>query len=262
MILWNWMKEAWEYRDVYYLLAWRDIKLRYKQTVLGALWAILQPFLTMVLFTVVFGRVIGIPTDGSPQPVFYYAALLPWMYFSSTVMQSGASLVSNSRLITKVYFPRSALPVAPTLAGIVDLGIGTIFLVGMMMFYGLDPTWKFFLWPVLVLMLACLSCTIGMVLAALNVRYRDVKHAVPFLLQLWLFATPVVYPVYMIPEYMRPLAYLNPLTGIVSGFRSVSTPHYQVDWHSLHLSILVTMLLMVVGITYFSKAEETLSDIV
>jgi len=184
------------------------------------------------------------------------------MYFSSTVMQSGVSLVSNARLITKVYFPRSALPVAPTLAGMVDLGIGTIFLVGMMVFYGLDPTWKFFLWPILVLMLACLSCTIGMVLAALNVRYRDVKHAVPFLLQLWLFATPVVYPVHMIPEYMRPLAYLNPLTGIVSGFRSVSIPHYQVDWHSLRLSILVIMLLMVVSMTYFSKAEETLSDTV
>ena len=262
MILWNWMNEAWAYREVYSLLAWRDIKLRYKQTALGALWAILQPFLTMILFTIVFGRVVGIPTDGSPKPVFYYASLLPWIYFSNTVTQASVSLVSNSRLITKVYFPRSALPVATTLAGIVDLGIGTIFLLGMMVFYDLDPTWKFVLWPMLVLMLVCLSCTVGMMLAALNVRYRDVKHAVPFLLQLWLFATPIVYPVHMIPEHIRPLAYLNPLTGIVSGFRSLSTPHYQVDWHSLNLSILVIMVLMMVSIAYFSRAEETLTDIV
>lgn len=262
MTLWNWMKEAWTYRDVYRLLAWRDIKLRYKQTVLGAVWAILQPFLTMVLLTVVFGRFVGISTDGIPQPVFYYAALLPWIYFSSTVTQSALSLVSNSRLLTKVYFPRSALPVAPTFAGMVDFGIGTIFLVVMMVYYDLAPTWKLFLWPILVLMLICLSCTVGMVLAALNVRYRDVKHAVPFLLQLWLFATPIVYPVHIIPEHLQPLAYLNPLTGIVSGFRSVSVPHYDVDWRSLCFSSLVIMLLLVVSITYFSKVEETLSDIV
>jgi lipopolysaccharide transport system permease protein len=259
---WDWVREGWAYRNVYYLLAWRDTKLRYKQTVLGAIWAILQPFLTMVLFTVVFGRVIGVPTDGIPSPVFYYAALLPWMYFSSTVSQSGLSLVSNARLITKVYFPRSALPIAPALSGMVDLGIGTLILFAMMAYYGLHPTWKLLLWPILVFMLASLSCTVGMMLAALNVRYRDVKHAVPFLLQLWLFATPIVYPAKIIPEHLRPLAYFNPLTGIVSAFRSVSVPNHDIDWPSLCISTLIIMILLVVSIAYFSKAEETLSDII
>jgi len=259
---WAWVREGWAYRNVYYLLAWRDTKLRYKQTILGAMWAILQPFLTMVLFTVVFGRVIGVPTDGIPYPVFYYAALLPWMYFSNTVAQSGLSLVSNARLITKVYFPRSALPIAPALSGIIDFGVGTLILIAMLGYYGLHPTWKLLLWPILVLMLASLSCTIGMMLAALNVRYRDVKHAVPFILQLWLFATPIVYPVNIIPEYLRHLAYLNPLTGIVAAFRSISVPNHDIDWSSLCISTLIIMVLVIMSIAYFSKAEETLSDIV
>ena len=259
---WKWLTEAWAYRHVYCLFAWRDIKLRYKQTVIGVAWAILQPFLAMLLFTVVFGRVIGISTNGIPQPVFYYAALLPWMYFSTAVNQSSLSLVSNSRLITKVYFPRSALPVSAALAGLVELGIGSIFLVGMLVYYNLDPSWKLLLWPMLVFMLVFLSCTVGMILAALNVRYRDVKHAVPFLLQLWLFATPIVYPAHLVPEYLRPFAYLNPLTGIVSGFRSASVSHYAIDWPALGVSTLVMILLAIVSIAYFSKAEETLSDIV
>lgn len=258
----EWLAEAWAYRDVYRLLAWRDVKLRYKQTVLGALWAILQPLLTMILFTVVFNRLVGVPTDGIPAPVFYYSALLPWVYLSSTVSQSSLSLVSNARLVTKIFFPRSALPVAPILAGMVELGIGTLFLVLMMIYYDLVPTWKLFLWPLLVLMLVLLSCAVGMVLSALNVRYRDVKHAVPFLLQLWLFATPIVYPVSIIPDHLRPLAYLNPLTGIVSGFRSVIVPNYDIDWPSIGYSAIVIMGLLAVSIIYFSKVEETLSDIV
>ena len=261
MKYWQWVTEGWSYREVYWLLAWRDVQLRYKQTLLGVMWAVLQPFLTMILFTVVFGRIVKVASDGIPYPIFYYAALLPWMYFSTTVTQSSLSLVSNSRLVTKVYFPRSALPVAPALSGMVDFGIGTLILIGMMAYYGLHPTWKLFLWPVLVIMLAFLSCTIGMVLAALNVRYRDVKHAVPFLLQLWLFATPIVYPANIIPEHLRPLIALNPLTGIISAFRAVCVPQQHMDWPALGFSGLIIILLLVGSISYFSKAEETFGDV-
>jgi len=262
MKLWEWAVESWTFREVYYLLAWRDTKLRYKQTVLGALWAILQPFLTMVLFTMVFGRLVKIPTDGIPYPVFYYAALLPWMYFSTTISQSGLSLVSNARLVTRVYFPRSALPVAPALSGLVDLAIGTVILIAMMAYYRFHPTWKLALWPVLTFMLTCLACTVGMILAALNVRYRDVKYAVPFLLQLWLFATPIVYPSNLIPESLRPLSYLNPLAGIVSAFRATNVPNQDIDWPALGLSAIVIAALLLISAVYFQKAEETLSDII
>ncbi len=262
MRLWEWLVESWTFRDVYYLLAWRDTKLRYKQTLLGALWAILQPFLTMVLFTVVFGRLVKIPSDGIPYPVFYYAALLPWTYFSTTVSQSGLSLVSNARLVTRVYFPRAALPVAPALSGIVDLGIGSVLLIAMMAYYRLEITPKLMLWPVLAFMLACLACSVGMFLAALNVRYRDVKYAVPFLLQLWLFATPIVYPTNLIPEQLRFVSYLNPLTGIVSAFRASCVPDYMVDWPALGLSVIVIIAMLLVSAFYFRAAEETLSDII
>jgi lipopolysaccharide transport system permease protein len=258
----EWAAESWTYRDVYYLLAWRDTKLRYKQTALGALWAILQPFLTMVLFTVVFGRLVQVPSDGLPYPIFYYAALLPWTYVSTTVTQSGLSLVGNARLVTKVYFPRSALPAAPVLSGMVDLGVGALLLAVLMAAYGLVPTWKVLLWPVLAVMLAGLACAVGAALAALNVRYRDVKHAVPFLMQLWLFATPIVYPASLIPASLQPLAALNPLAGIVSAFRATCAAGHPVDWTSLALSALVIAALLLASAAYFRRAEQGLSDVI
>jgi homopolymeric O-antigen transport system permease protein len=258
----RWFAELWRYKELFYFLAWRDVKLRYKQTTLGAAWAILQPFLTMLLFTVLFGRLVKVPSDGIPYPVFYYTALLPWMYFSGTVALSGNSLVGNAQLITKVYFPRVALPASPAVAGLLDLLIGSLVLVGLMVYYQVPPTWKLLLWPALVVPLFFLSFAVGMLLAAMNVRYRDVKYAVPFLLQLWLFATPIIYPASLVPERFWAIMSLNPLTGLIDAFRAAFVPDRSLDWSALAVSTVVTALVLVVSALYFLKVEREFSDIV
>jgi homopolymeric O-antigen transport system permease protein len=258
----DWLREIWRYREVFYLLAWRDTKLRYRQTVLGAMWAVIQPLFTMMLFTVIFGTFAKIPSDGIPYPMFYYAALLPWTYLSNTVTQAGLSLVSNARLITKVYFPRVALPIAPALSGLVDFAIGSLLLVGFLLYYRLSPTWKLlYLLPIAAL-LVLLACAVGMLVSALNVRYRDVKYAVPFLLQIWFFATPIIYPASMVPERFRVFLSLNPLTGIVSAFRASCFSAADIEWKSLATSAAIIFALLGVSVLYFSRAEATLSDIV
>jgi lipopolysaccharide transport system permease protein len=258
----EWLKELWQYRELFYFFTWRDIKIRYRQTVLGALWAVLQPFFTMVVFSVIFSGIGKMPTDGIPSPIFYFAALLPWLYFSTTLSQSGNSLASNANLITKIYFPRVILPATPVLAGLVDLFIGTLVLVGMMVYYQFAPTWKLLLWPVLIVPLAFLTFAVGAFLSALNVKYRDVKYVIPFLIQLLLFATPIIYPISAVPERFQWLIALNPLTGIIEAFRAICVPDRLIDWGTLGISTALTLVLVFASMVYFNKIEGSFSDIV
>jgi len=256
------LRDLWRYRELFYFLAWRDVKVRYKQTALGVGWAVLQPLLTMVVFTLLFGRLANMPNDGIPYPLFYFGALLPWMYFSATLANSGNSLVLNANLITKVYFPRVILPTSAAFSGLVDFAIGCILLSGIMAYYGVAPGWKLLLWPPLVVLLFALALGVSMTLAALNVKYRDIKYTLPFLVQLWLFVTPVIYPTSIIPDRYRMLVALNPLSGLIDAFRSSLVPARPIDWQLLWVSALVTVALFVAGAAYFRQTERTFADIV
>jgi lipopolysaccharide transport system permease protein len=257
----GWFRDLWDYRELLFFLAWRDFRLRYRQTFLGVLWALIQPFFTMVVFTILFGKVVQVPSDGMPYPVFYYAGLLPWIYFSSIVTLSALSLISNASLLTKVYFPRVFLPASPALTGLVDLGISFILMIGLLLWYGVPFTWKLALWPGLVLLLFTLTLSVGILLAASNVRYRDIKHALPLVIQLWLYATPIIYPLSLVPERFRTLVLLNPLTGIVEAFRASCSPTVSVDWLALVSSVAVIGILLFVSLFYFTKVEREFADI-
>jgi lipopolysaccharide transport system permease protein len=256
------VSELWRYRELFYFLTWRDVKIRYRQTVLGIAWAVLQPLMTMVLFTLLFGRLAKMPSDGIPYPLFYFAALLPWTYFSATLTASGNSLVANANLLTKVYFPRVILPASSAFSGLVDFAIGSLLLFLLMGYYGFAPGRAVLLWPVLVLLLFLLALGVGMILAALNVKYRDIKYALPFLVQLWLFATPVIYPTSIIPDRYQLLAALNPLTGVIDAFRSSVLPAAEIRWSQLLVSSSVTILIGLIAAVYFKNTERTLADIV
>jgi lipopolysaccharide transport system permease protein len=256
------VSELWRYRELFYFLTWRDVKIRYRQTVLGIAWAVLQPLMTMVLFTLLFGRLAKMPSDGIPYPLFYFAALLPWTYFSATLTASGNSLVANANLLTKVYFPRVILPTSSAFSGLVDFAIGSLLLFLLMGYYGFAPGRAVLLWPVLVLLLFLLALGVGMILAALNVKYRDIKYALPFLVQLWLFATPVIYPTSIIPDRYQLLAALNPLTGVIDAFRSSVLPAAEIRWSQLLVSSSVTILIGLIAAVYFKNTERTLADIV
>src|SRR6266446_4013090 len=209
------LKDLWVYRELLYFLTWRDIKVRYKQTLLGASWAIIQPFFTMLLFTLFFGKLAHVPSDGIPYPIFAYAGLLPWTFFSNAISNSGNSLIGSANLITKVYFPRIIIPGAAVAAGLVDFGIALIILIVLMIYYGVMVTWSILMFPVLVGLTTLLALGMGMWLSALNVRYRDVRFALPFLIQLWMFVSPVIYPSSFLPVKLRWVLSLNPLTGII-----------------------------------------------
>jgi lipopolysaccharide transport system permease protein len=253
--------ELWHYRDLLYFLTWRDIAVRYKQTALGVLWAILQPFLSMVVFTIFLGRLAGVPSDGVPYPIFSYLGLLPWMYFSGAVTRSGASVVGSAHLLTRVYFPRVLVPLSATLSALVDFAIAFAVLVGLMGWYGIRPAPSVVLLVPLAAMTAVAATGIGMWLAALNVRYRDVQYATPFLMQLWMFATPVVYPTSIVPERWRPLFALNPMTGIIEAYRAavIGRP---LDWSTLGVSALSAVVLGAVGVWQFQRMERTFADVV
>jgi lipopolysaccharide transport system permease protein len=238
------------------------VKVRYKQTALGVAWAVLQPLMAMVIFTLLFGKLGSMPNDGIPYPLFYFAALLPWTYFASTLSNSGNSLVANAHLLTKVYFPRVILPTSAAVSGLVDFAIGSVLLFGIMGYYQLIPGRTVFLTPLLIVLLFALALSVSMILAALNVKYRDVKYTLPFLVQLWLFATPVIYPASMIPDRYRLVVALNPLTGVVDAFRAALVPTKQVDWQLLWISFAVTLALFVVAVAYFKKTERAFADIV
>jgi lipopolysaccharide transport system permease protein len=256
------IRELWRYRELFYFLAWRDVKVRYKQTALGVAWAVLQPLMAMVIFTLLFGKLGGMPSDGIPYPVFYFGALLPWTYFSATLSNSGNSLVANANLLTKVYFPRVILPTSAAVSGLVDFAVGSVLLFAIMGYYRLVPRVTLLLAPGLIVLLFLLALGVSMILAALNVRYRDVKYTLPFLVQLWLFATPVIYPVSMIPDRYRLFVALNPLSGVIDAFRAALVPTKQVDWQLLWISSAVTLGIFAAAVVYFKKTERAFADIV
>ena len=255
-------QELWRYRELLVFLIWRDILARYKQTAIGIAWAVIQPFLTMLVFTIFFGKLTKIPTDGLPPAIFWYSALLPWTFFSGALISSGNSLISNTDLITKVYFPRIIIPASAVLSGLVDFAIASVMLVAMMAYYGIHPGWGVVIWPLSVFFLILLALGSGMFLAAMNVTYRDVKYALPFGVQLLLFITPVIYPTSIIPERYRFLMALNPLTGIIESCRAALLPTRSVDWNLLGVSLLVTSLIFLLGFLYFRRVERTFADVV
>jgi lipopolysaccharide transport system permease protein len=258
----EWLKEIWSYRELFYFLCWRDTKIRYKQTVLGAAWAIIQPLFTMVVFTFLFGKLAKMPSDDIPYPIFSYSALLPWTYFAGAINAAGNSLVGNANLLRKVYFPREVLPTSSVLSGLVGFGIASVILLIMMVYYQMRPDWELLLWPVLMIPLVMLALGIGMILSALNVKYRDIRHATPFFINLWLFMTPVIYPTSIIPDHLQVLSALNPLSGIIEAFRASLFTSRQVNWQALGISCVVVTFTFTLGILYFKKTERFFADIV
>lgn len=254
-------RELWHYRDLLYFLTWREISIRYKQTVLGFAWAIIQPLATTLVFTVFLGRLAKVPSDGIPYPVFAYLGLLPWTYFANAVTRSGTSLVTNSNLLSKVYFPRLLIPLSGVLSALVDFVIAFAILLVLMLIYSVPITPSLLLVAPLMLVTALAAMGVGMWLAALNVEYRDVQHAVPFLMQLWMFATPVVYPVSGIKGRWRLLLSLNPLTGIIQAYRD-SALNRPLDWGALGLSLGVVVVVTVLGAWQFRRMERRFADIV
>jgi len=256
------LKELIEYRELLYFLIWRDIKVRYKQTVLGVAWAILQPFLTMVVFSVFFGRLARIPSDGLPYPVFAYCALLPWQLFAHALTESSNSLVANERLITKVYFPRLLVPLSAVLSGLVDFAMSFVVLLGMMLYYHIVPTRAAITLPLFVLLAIATSLAVGLWLSALNVQYRDVRYTIPFLTNFWLFVTPVAYPSSLVPASWRALYGLNPMAGVVEGFRWALLGKAEGPGPLLAVSVAIVVLLLMGGLYYFRRMEKTFADVV
>lgn len=254
-------RELWLYRELLWVLTTRDIKVRYKQTVLGTAWAVIRPVLTMVIFTVIFGRFAKMPSEGYPYPIFVYTALLPWMFFSTSIMTSAQSVVGSAALISKVYFPRLIIPLSSIGGGLVDLLVSTAILLLMMLWYGIG--WSVHLIAAVPLLLAVIFIALGFgtLLAALTVAYRDVSHITPFLVQIWMYVTPVVFPVTVVPERWRWLLYLNPMTGLVEGFRSafLGKPF---AFRELGLSFLMAVVIFVIGVAYFEKVERRFADII
>jgi len=255
------LRDLWEYRELLYFLTWRDIKVRYKQTVLGAAWAVLQPFFTMVVFSIFFGRLAKVPSDGIPYPIFAYSALLPWQLFAQAMTRSGNSLVANQHLITKVYFPRLIIPISAVLAGLVDFAIAFVVLLGMMFYYGIVPTAAALTLPLFLLLAMATAMAVGLWLSALNVQYRDVGYTIPFLTQSWLFATPIAYSSSLVPEQWRALYGLNPMAGVVEGFRWALLGKAP-PGPLLVVSVTVVTLLLIGGVYYFRRMESIFADVV
>ena len=255
-------KELWQYRGLLRFLVWRDLKVRYAQTVLGVAWAVLQPLLTTIVFSVIFGSFAKVPSDGVPYPVFSLAALVPWTYFSTALSGAGNSLVVSNNLITKVYFPRLVIPLTPVLVGLVDVAISMLLLFGMMAWYHIAPTLlSIVLVPLLLIVSALLATGVGAWLAALNIKYRDVKYVLPFLVQLWMYASPIVYPSSIVPERVRWLYALNPMVGIIEGFRGALLGTSNTGWGAIALSIGTGLLIFLAGTMYFRRSERHFADI-
>jgi len=255
------LRDLWVFRELLYFLTWRDVKVRYKQTALGVTWAILQPLLTMVVFSLFFGKLAKVPSDGIPYPIFNFVGLLPWTFFSSAITNSSQSLVGNANMITKVYFPRLIIPISAVLSGLVDFGISFIVLIGMMFFFPVHPGWGIFLLPLFLLLAVITSLGVGLWLSAMNVQYRDVRYIVPFITQFWLFATPVAYSSRLLSEPWLTLYGLNPMVGVVEGFRwallGTNPPSAMII-----LSVLVSVVTFISGLFYFRRMEKNFADLV
>lgn len=257
------LHELWEYRELLYFLTWRDIKVRYKQTVLGAAWAILQPFMTMIVFSLFFGGLAQIPSDGVPYPIFSYAALVPWTFFATGLTMSSNSLVGSANLIKKVYFPRLVIPIATVLSGVIDFLLAFLVLILLMLFYGILPTANVIFLPLFVLLAFVTALGVGLWLSAMNVQFRDVRYTVPFLTQFWMFITPIAYPSSLIEnDTLRAIYGLNPMAGVVEGFRWVLLGTENAPGPVIIASSVAALLLLVSGLFYFRRMEKTFADVV
>lgn len=255
------LRDLWQYRDLLYILTMRDIKVRYKQTALGALWAVIQPLFTMLIFSIFFGRLAGMPSDGIPYPLFAYAGLLPWTFFSNAVNNSGNSLVGNSNLITKVYFPRMIIPAASVASGLIDFLIAFGLLIVLMFYYGVGLSINILMLPVLIILTSLLAIGVGMWMSALNVKYRDIRYALPFIIQLGMFASPIIYPSSLVPEKWRFLVWFNPVAGQIEAYRSAffGKPF---DWLGLSVSALITFAILIYSAYNFRRMEKSFADII
>jgi homopolymeric O-antigen transport system permease protein len=255
------LRDVWAHRELLYFLIWRDVKIRYKQTLLGAGWAVIQPLLTMLIFTLIFNRVAGIESNGIPYPIFAYAALLPWTFFANSINHSSNSMVSNSHLITKVYFPRVIIPIAAVGAGLVDFAVAFAMFLLLMIYYRIQITTNLLMLPALLALTTLLAIGVGTWLSAINVKYRDVKFGVPFLVQIWMYLSPIAYPITVVPQRWRLIYSLNPVTGIIEGYRSAffGTPF---DWTPLGISLAITMIVIGYAAYEFRKLEKGFADII
>jgi lipopolysaccharide transport system permease protein len=256
------IKEFIRYRDLFTFLVIRDIKVKYKQTVLGGLWAVIQPFFLMVVFTLFFGKLAKIPSDGIPYPIFNFTALIAWTYFSTAINNSSNSIVGSGSLISKVYFPRILIPLTPVVAGLLDFTIAFVVLIGMMIYYHIYPSILVFILPVLIILMMLIASGIGMVLAALSAKYRDVRYMIPFLVQFWMFATPIVYPASMIPEKYRMIYALNPMTGVIEGFRSAILGKTAFPTEMILISTIISLGVFLIGLLYFKQVERYFADVI
>jgi lipopolysaccharide transport system permease protein len=256
------LKELWGFRELLYFLVWRDIKVRYKQTILGAAWAIIQPVVTMIIFSIVFGRLANLPSDGIPYPIFSYTALLPWQLFSRALTDASSSLINNQQFVTKIYFPRIYLPSSSVISGLVDFLIALMILFGMMWYYNIPFSPRALILPFLILFTMLTSLAVALWLSPINVRYRDVKYTLPFLVQVWLYATPVVYSSTLIPEKWRIIYGLNPMAGVVEGFRWALLGQQSELGPLIGASVLVIILLFIGGLFYFQRMESSFSDVI
>ncbi|MEO8260457.1 MAG: ABC transporter permease [Acidobacteriota bacterium] len=256
------LKTIWDYRELLYFLVWRDVKVRYKQTAIGIAWVILQPLLTMIMFSLVFGRLAKIPSDGLPYPVFVYAALLPWTLFASSLSRGSDSVVGSANLISKIYFPRLILPLAAILSPLLDFAVAFVVLIGMIFWFGITPGWALLTVPLFTVLAVLAALAVGLWLSGLNVRYRDVGHAIPFLIQLWMFASPVAYPATMIPDRWRFIYGLNPMAGVIEGFRWALLGRKTPDFALIGISTLMVVALLIPALIYFRQTERTFADIV
>jgi lipopolysaccharide transport system permease protein len=256
------LRELWQYRELIFFLIWRDVKIRYKQTSLGIAWAVIQPLMTVVIFSVVFGQLANLPSEGIPYAVFSYAALLPWQLFSGALTRSGSSLVGNATLLTKVYFPRLIIPLSASMSGLVDFSISFVVLLGLMLYYGILPTWAILWLPLLVILVLVTALSVGLWLSAFNVQYRDVQHIIPFIIQAWMYVSPVAYSIELIPAGSWRIIYgLNPLTGVIQSFRWILLGAHPPDgW--IFLSVGVVLMLLVTGLYYFRRMEKIFADVV
>lgn len=259
----QYIKDIWRYRELFYFLAWRDILVRYKQTVIGVLWAVLRPFLTMVVFTFIFGSVAKLPSEGgAPYPIMVYAAMLPWTFFASALQESSNSLITNANMISKIYFPRLVVPISAVIVSFVDFLVSFIILIGLMIFYGFVPPIQILLLPVFTLIAFFAAIGFGLLLAALNVKYRDFRYIVPFIVQFGLYISPVGFSSAVIPEQWRLLYSVNPMVGVIDGFRWSIIGNTQIYWPGMILSLLLVSLVFIFGLLYFRKTERTFADII
>ena len=256
------LKALWDYRELLYFLAWRDLKARYAQTVMGLAWAVVQPLFMMVVFTIIFDKIARFPSDGIPYPLFAYAALVPWTFFAKSLDRSGFSVVAESNLITKIYFPRLIIPLSATLGGLLDFAIAFLLLVAMMVWFGVLPTWKLVMVPLYLLLTVMASLAVSLWFSALFVKYRDIAAVIPLLTQVWMFASPIVYPVSMIPQEWQRLYSINPMVGVIGGFRWALLGAPAPDPAVLALNVLTIAVFLILGMAYFNRMANTFADVI